>query len=425
MLADAPTCRQTGTVNYSKELSIAGNIVVQKPGFYQEYFFMPKLIRITTAPLSLKVLLSGQMRFINGNGFEVIMVSSDGKELEEVKQNEGCRHHIIPMTRKMTPFADIRCLWLLYRFFKKEKPDIVHSHTPKAGLLSMLAAKFAGVKIRIHTVAGLRFVTSKGISRRILIAMEKLTGKAATHVWPNSYSLQNYIREHRLVKPGKLEVIGRGSSNGINLSRYSISSLNTEKLQAIKQRLQYDEKLIYFLCVGRLVHDKGIDELVHAFIRIYEKNTLVRLILVGAFEDEVDPVSDETKKYLQTHPGIIMTGWSEEVEYYMSFSYALIHPSYREGFPNVLLQAGAMNCPVICSRIDGNIDIVEHEKSGLLFEVKNMEDLYQKLQLALTTPVILKQYASQLRLNIEQYFNQPVVHQSILTRYQELLKNAS
>ena len=158
---------------------------------------MPKLIRITTAPLSLNVLLKGQMRYMNENGFDVVMVSSDGNELELVKRNEGCRHHIIPMTRKMTPFTDLRCLWLMYRFFKKEKPDIVHSHTPKAGLISMLAARMAGVKIRIHTIAGLRFMTAKGMSRKILVAMEKLTARAAQHVWPNSFSLLEYTGSHR------------------------------------------------------------------------------------------------------------------------------------------------------------------------------------------------------------------------------------
>jgi glycosyltransferase involved in cell wall biosynthesis len=386
---------------------------------------MPKLIRITTAPISLKVLLSGQMRFMQQNGFDVVMVSGDGKELDEVIKNEDCRHHFIPMIRMMTPFADIRSLWLLYRFFKKEKPDIVHSHTPKAGLLSMLAAKFAGVKIRIHTVAGLRFITSKGFRRWLLIKMEKITGKAANHVWPNSVSLLNYIQKNKLVKKEKLEVIGKGSSNGIDLSRYSVSFLNNEKLQAIKKKLHYDDKLIYFLTVGRLVHDKGIDELVHAFINVYNNNKLVRLILVGAFEDEVDPVSDETKSFLQTHPGIILAGWSDEVEYYLSVAYALVHPSYREGFPNVLLQAGAMNCPVICSGIDGNIDIVEHEKSGLIFEVKNEKDLYQKMELALHNPAQIKQYAAQLLLKIEQYFNQPIVHQLLLQRYRDLLKEAS
>jgi glycosyltransferase involved in cell wall biosynthesis len=382
---------------------------------------MPKLIRITTAPLSLNVLLSGQMRYMQANGFEVVMISSDGKELELVKRNEGCRHQVIPMTRKMTPFADLRSLWLLYRFFRKEKPDIVHSHTPKAGLLAMLAGKFAGVKIRIHTIAGLRFMTSTGFTRKVLVAMEKLTARFATHVWPNSFSLMNYIKENKLVKPAKLEIIGMGSSNGIDLSRYSLSSLKPDKLQEIKKLISYDEKLIYFLSVGRLVHDKGIDELVHAFIAIHAKNNLARLILVGAFEDEVDPVSDETKEILKTHPGIIMAGWSDAVEYFMEFSFALVHPSHREGFPNVLLQAGAMLCPVICSGIGGNLDIVEHEKTGLIFEVKDQARLQGQLEQALADPLVLQQYARALRSKIEQQYDQPIVHLYLRNKYRDVL----
>lgn len=384
---------------------------------------MPKLIRITTAPLSLKYLLPGQMRFMNQNGFDVVMVSSDGPEREEVIRNEGCRHQVIPMTRKMTPFADLRSLWLLYWFFKKEKPDIVHSHTPKAGLLAMLAAKFAGVKVRIHTIAGLRFMTSKGVTRKILVNMEKLTAKAATHVWPNSFSLLDYIRTNKLVNPKKLEVIGLGSSNGINLGRFSASALKESKLEEIKKLIRYDERLIYFLSVGRIVQDKGMDELLNAFIQIHKKNDRTRLVLVGAFEDELDPVSDEARRILQTHPGVIQAGWNDAVEYFMHISFALVHPSHREGFPNVLLQAGAMNCPIICSRIEGNIDIVDHAKTGLIFEVRNQAELQEKLEFALADPKAMKQYATALRQKIEQYFDQPMVHKRMKERYLEILEN--
>lgn len=382
---------------------------------------MPKLIRITTAPISLNVLLRGQMRYMNENGFEVVMVSSDGTELETVRANEQCRHHIVPMTRRMTPFGDLRCLWLLYRFFKKEKPDIVHSHTPKAGLLAMLAARFAGVKIRIHTVAGLRFVTTKGISRSVLIAMEKLTGKAATHVWPNSFSLERYVKKNKLVNDKKLEVIGHGSSNGVSLLRYSTQSLKEDKLEEIKQLIKYDPLLKYFLSVGRIVHDKGMDELLNAFVRIHSANPDTRLVLVGAFEDYVDPVSDKARKLIQTHPAVIMAGWSDAVEYFMHLSFALVHPSHREGFPNVLLQAGAMECPVICSRIDGNVDIVEHLSTGLIFEVKNEEELFQQMQYALNNPLVLQQYAKTLHQHIEQHFDQPQVHSLLRKKYLELL----
>ncbi len=382
---------------------------------------MPKLLRITTAPISLNVLLPGQMKYMREQGFDVLMVSSDGPELANVLEREGCRHHIIPMTRKMSPFTDLRCLWLLYRLFRKEKPDIVHSHTPKAGLLAMLAAKMAGVKFRLHTIAGLRYVTTKGMSRRILIAMEKLTGMAATHVWPNSGSMKAFIVANRLVTPRKLEVIGWGSSNGVNLARYNPAVLKQEKLNEIKGQVKYDPSLFYFLSVGRLVHDKGMDELLLAFARVNALHPHTRLILVGAFEDEVDPVSEKARELIKTHPAVIAAGWSNAVEYFMQFSNVLVHPSHREGFPNVLMQAGAMSCPIICSSIDGNIDIVRHRETGLLFEVKNEEALFGQMQIAINEPAALKGMADQLLLQIQTHYDQRVVQSFLHERYLQLL----
>jgi glycosyltransferase involved in cell wall biosynthesis len=361
------------------------------------------------------------MKYMREQGMDVLMVSSDGPELKAVLEREGCRHHIVPMTRKMSPFADLRCLWLLYRLFRKEKPDMVHSHTPKAGLLAMLAAKFAGVKFRLHTVAGLRYVTTKGMSRRILIAMEKLTGMAATHVWPNSASMMAYIKAHKLVSPRKLEVIGWGSSNGVNLQRYNPAALRDDKLREIKSIVQYDPALFYFLSVGRLVHDKGLDELTGAFIKVYEQHPHTRLILVGAFEDEVDPVSAKTRELINTHPGIIAAGWSDSVEYFMHIAQVLVHPSHREGFPNVLMQAGAMGCPIICSAIDGNTDIVKPGETGLLFEVMNETALFDQLQKAINDPAAMKAMAGQLLQNIQTHYDQRVVQQFLLQKYQQLL----
>ncbi len=383
---------------------------------------MPKLIRVTTVPMALKVLLPGQMKYMKEEGFDVIMVSADGREREDVIRNEGVPHRIIHMTRKITPFTDLKSLRELYRFFKKEKPDIVHSHTPKAGLLAMWAAKMAGVPIRIHTVAGLRFMTSKGFTRKVLIQMEKLTGRWATHIWPNSYSLLQYLKTNQLIPASRMEVIGHGSSNGINLNRYSIGALDPLKLAEIKKRIKYEDNLRYLLCVGRIVKDKGIDELLHAFVRIYKENEDIRLILVGEFEDALDPVSESAREILKSHPGIILAGWSDEVEYFMHLSTILVHPSHREGFPNVLLQAGAMYCPIVCSRIEGNIDVVEHEKTGLIFEVGNSEELFHWLNYALSHPEVLKQFSGELRKRIELHFDMKVVHKTLATRYKELIR---
>jgi glycosyltransferase involved in cell wall biosynthesis len=382
---------------------------------------MPKLIRVTTIPLALHTLLKGQMRFMSENGFEVIMVSADGKEREEVIRHEGCEHFIIPMTRKITPFADLRSLWQLYRFFKKEKPDIVHSHTPKAGLLAMLAAKMAGIKIRIHTIAGLRFMTSTGITRKLLVRMEKLTASTANHVWPNSYSLLKYVQDHKLAKRSKLKVIGQGSSNGIDLERFAIDSLQPSKMEEVRKQLNYDEKLIYLLSVGRIVKDKGIDELLKAFQLLQKDHPNTRLVLLGSFEEDLDPVSDEARSILKQHPAIIHINWSDAVEYYMRLATILVHPSYREGFPNVLLQAGAMGCPICCSEIEGNIDIVSHEETGLLFRKMDANDLLSKLQWAVTHRVEMDEYAKKLRSKVKEQFDRKFVQKSLLEEYSRLL----
>ncbi|MCG2613986.1 glycosyltransferase family 4 protein [Terrimonas sp. NA20] len=382
---------------------------------------MAKLIRTTTAPLSLKYLLRNQMKYMKDSGFDVVMVSSEGREKNDVINNEQCRYETIPMTRKMTPLADLKSLWLFYRFLKKEKPEIVHSHTPKAGLIAMLAAKLAGVPVRIHTVAGLRFMTAQGFTRKLLVFMEKLTMSSATHVWPNSFSLKDYIQNNKLVRSSKLEVIGEGSSNGIDLRRFSAAALKEEELEKTKKLIGYDTDFFYLLSVGRIVRDKGIDELVHAFEEVYRTNDQLRLILVGAFEDELDPISDAARRLITDHPGIIQAGWNEQVEYFMHISHLLIHPSHREGFPNVLLQAGAMNCPIICSRIEGNIDIVTHEETGLIFDVKDQQQLARLMKRAVESPQQMKEYADRLYNKVNDHYDQRVVHSRIEKRYRELL----
>jgi glycosyltransferase involved in cell wall biosynthesis len=321
------------------------------------------------------------------------------------------------MTRAITPWQDMISLWKLYRLFRKEKPDIIHSHTPKAGLLAMIAGWMAGVKVRIHTIAGLRFTTATGTSRKIMVAMEKLTGRMATHVWPNSRSLYDYIVDNKLVKPAKLSIIGKGSSNGIDLHRFSRSSLSQQGLQQTRELINYDPSLFYIVAIGRIVKDKGIAELSSAFVRSYESNPRLRLVLVGGFEDHLDPLDSETLQLVKSHPGIILAGWHDDVEYFLALSNLFVHASYREGFPNVVLQAGAMECPALVSRIPGCVDIVDHEENGLIFEVQNAEDLYQKLQQAIREPEKMKERASKLRRKIEENFERKHIQELIREQY--------
>jgi glycosyltransferase involved in cell wall biosynthesis len=380
-----------------------------------------KLIRITTVPMALKFLLPGQMKFMKENGFDVTMVSADGPERNDVITEEGCEHIIVPMTRKITPLQDFKCLLQLIKIFKNEKPNIVHTHTPKAGLLGMLAAKYCGVKIRIHTVAGLPLMVEKGFKYWLLKSIEKITYSAANQVWPNSDSLLTFIRNQRLTSDKKLSIILKGSSNGIDLTRFSLSNINQTILKQIKTDINYNINNTYFICVSRIVKDKGVSELVEAFKSIVSKNDKIKLLLVGKFEEDLDPLNLDIKNEIVNNKNIIHVDWTKHVEYYMSLSNFFVFPSHREGFPNVLLQSGALGIPIICSSIVGNIDIINDGETGLLFEPKSVVSLTNKIEFALSNHSLLNQMAQNLQLDIYKNYEREKIWIAILNNYTTLL----
>jgi glycosyltransferase involved in cell wall biosynthesis len=381
---------------------------------------IPTLVRITTVPMAFKVLLAGQPKFMNENGFNVIMISANGKEVEDLKKNEGCKHIVVPMTRRITPFQDVISFFKLRAVIKKLHPDIVHTHTPKAGLLGMLASKSLGVKIRIHTVGGLPLIIQKGFKRWLLMLTEKLTYFGATEVWPNSKSMLDFILEKKLIRAEKLAVIDNGSTNGIDLQKFSTQNLNEEIKNKISSSLPQMNAL-KILCVGRMVKDKGIEELVNVFEKL-QKDYPLQLILVGPFEAHLDPLSSQTLDTIINNPAITHVSWSDLIEYYMNIADVFVHPSHREGFPNVILQAGAMHLPVICSNIPGNADIIADGKTGIMFDVKNENDLYLKLKFAIDNKEQTLKIADALFNEVTQLYNRKKVHQVILQTYNRLLQ---
>lgn len=372
--------------------------------------------------MALRYLLPGQMEFMSQNGFNVLMISADGKELEDVKANEKCPHIIVPMTRKITPLQDLQCLLQLIKIFRKEKPDIVHTHTPKAGLLGMMAARTCGIKTRIHTVAGLPLMAETGSKYKLLMFIEKLTYSAATNVWPNSHSLLHFIRDHKMCDDKKLHVIGKGSSNGINLDRFAVDALDHKILATIKSSFNYDPVNKYLLFVGRLVADKGIVELVNVFLKALEVHPNTRLILTGDFEEHLDPLPDSIRKEIIENPSIIHIKWTDKPEYFMALADYFIFPSHREGLPNVLLQAGALGLPILCSGIPGNVDIVEDGITGVIFDCRNELSMYEKLIYALNNADHMKSMAKKLHLIVHAHYKRESVWASILAAYNDLVK---
>jgi glycosyltransferase involved in cell wall biosynthesis len=384
-----------------------------------------KIVRITTVPISLKILLVNQMKFMANKGVQVIMMSSDGPEVKEVKENENCEHLIIPLTRRISPVHDLISLIRLTILLVKLKPSIVHSHTPKAGLIAMFAAWLARVPVKIHTVAGMPLMVEKGFKRWLLIQTEKLTYFFADEVWPNANSLKRFILENKLVNENKLQLISKGSSNGINLNNYTPELINLAELDKVKASIEYNPANFYLVVVGRVVSDKGIVELVNAFVQLQKSKPNLKLVLLGDYEPDLDPIPAETLDAIKNHPAVFSISWTNNVAQYLSICNLLVHASHREGFPNVLLQAGAMKLPIVCSNIDGNNDVVQHLETGLLFQVSDTNDLLSKLEFALNNPNKMKEMAAVLQSIVKENFDQKIIHETIYQNYLRLLKSSS
>lgn len=388
---------------------------------------MKKLIRITTVPISFKVLLKGQLRFMASNGFDVKGVSSEGEELREVHENEGIVMEAINMSRKITPFQDLKSLWEMWNFLRKEKPQIVHTHTPKAGIIGMLAARLAGVPHRLHTVAGLPLMEATGIKRKILNFVEKLTYSSATRVYPNSEGLYDFILQNNFTQSNKLKIIANGSSNGINTTFFSPAQVSEIEKVALREKLNIHSDDFVFVFVGRIVSDKGINELIKAFSELQAAGnnelTGIKLLLVGGLESDLDPLNPETLAEINQNKDIISAGFQQDVRPFFAISDALVFPSYREGFPNVVMQAGAMGLPSIVSDINGCNEIIVEGENGLIIPSKNVEKLKEKmLTLARDKNLYIKLKENSRRM-IESRYEQSVVWNALLEEYEGLLQS--
>jgi glycosyltransferase involved in cell wall biosynthesis len=351
------------------------------------------------------------------NGFDVIMISSDGKGLKDVIENEKCSHFIIPLTRKITPFKDLIATFSLYRLLIKEKPDIVHTHTPKAGIVGMLASFLARVPIRLHTVAGLPLMEATGFKRVILNFVEKLTYKLSTKVYPNSFELKNIILKNRFTTQEKLRVIGKGSSNGIDTSYFDPELFSLEEKNSLKSKLGIERNDFVFIFVGRLVADKGINELVEAFNELCLDLKGIKLLLVGPFEDDLDPLSEKTKLLISNHDKIISVGYQNDVRPFFAISNSLVFPSYREGFPNVVMQSGAMGLPSIVTDINGCNEIIQTDNNGIFVPTKDMKSLKRAMLRIFQDKELFLKCSANSRLAIVNNYEQKKYWNALLKEY--------
>ena len=374
-----------------------------------------KLVRVTTIPISLEKLLGGQLHFMSAY-FDVIAVSSDKEKLKQFGAKEQVATFSLEMTRKITPIKDVIALVKLYFFLKKTKPTIVHTHTPKAGIIGMLASKLAGVPYRLHTVAGLPLVEAQGIKRKVLDFVERLTYACATKVYPNSFGLLEIIKENKYCELNKLKVLANGSSNGIDTSYFSKKYFSNDQNNTLRAELNINQNDFVFIFVGRIVADKGINELVAAFLDLAKIKTNVKLLLVGPLEEDLNPLKSEILKEIQSNSSIISVGYQNDVRAYFSLSNCLVFPSYREGFPNVVMQAGAMELPSIVTDINGCNEIIINRENGFIIPVKNKQALFEAMENILNQDIytVLKEKS---RIKIIENYEQHKVWEALLEEY--------
>ena len=378
------------------------------------------IVRITTVPISLEKLLEGQLQFMS-TYYNVVAVSSDADALHLLGENQKFKTFAVQMTRQVTPLQDVFAVFQLYWFLRKTKPDLVHTHTPKAGIIGMLAAKLAGVPIRLHTVAGLPLLTRTGYKRKILNWVEKTTYRFATKVYPNSHGLAQIIKNKKHCADRKLHVIGNGSSNGIDAAYFNANHFSSDQNRLFKTVLGIAPDDFVFIFVGRLVQDKGINELVAAFASFSKIHTKCKLLLVGYYEQNLSPIQKNTVREIDSNPSIIAVGYQSDVRPYFAVADCLVFPSYREGFPNVVLQAGAMNLPSIVSDINGCNEIITHQHNGLLIKVKSQEAIFEAMQTLFLDKEVVQQMRACARDEVVAKYEQHTVWNAILQEYQLLL----
>ena len=376
-----------------------------------------KIIRTATVPVSLNTFCRGLLRELQEqDGYEVVAVSSPGDAMREIEEREGVRTIAVPMERHISPLKDLKSLFGLIRVFQKEKPTMVHSMTPKAGLLSMMAAWFCRVPVRVHTFTGLVFPTATGLTQRILILTDRITCACATHIVPEGEGVKNDLLNYRITRK-QLKVLGHGNVRGIDLDH---NNPELPEVQADAAKIR-KPGIFTFVFVGRLVRDKGINELIEAFERLNKEYTNTRLILVGPQEPKLDPLKPETIAKIDSNKNIEAVGLQSNVRPWLAASDAFVFPSYREGFPNVVIEAGAMSLPSIVTDINGSREIIIEGKNGTIIPPRDAVALYQSMKSFLEQPDKRAQMAFNARPFVASRYEQSYVRRCLKEYYKEIL----
>jgi len=320
--------------------------------------------------------------------------------------------HNINIARNPDVFSDAKSLWKLFLFFKKEKFDVVHSFTPKAGLLTQIGSFFARSPIRFHTFTGQVWATKTGIARTLLKQLDKVTATLATFCLVDSVSQKDFLIKENIVSESNSRVLANGSISGININKFSFSQ---ETRQRLRDEHNVKEDEFVFLYVGRLKKEKGIPELIKGFTAINTEKC-IKLFIIGSDEENLVHL-------FENHSNIEYIGFKTNISEYYSFADTLCLPSHREGFGNVIIEAAACKLPAIASNIYGLCDAVEDGYSGLLHDVKNEKSITSSMDKMVNNEIDLNQMRTDARRRVEEVFDEKHLLKEFLVFYDEFIKS--
>lgn len=383
---------------------------------------LARIVRVSTVPLFVYTLLRTQVEAIANTGADVTIVTSPGGLHHSMQPINNCQYKHVNIAREISLVADIKSLVRLVALFRAEKFDIVHSNTPKAGLLCAIAAKFAGAPIRLHTFTGQTWVTASGVKRAILKFCDKLIGLLNTHCYADSPSQRDFLIKNKVIREEKISVLGKGSLAGVNLARFSQANFSELDKKTIRNSVNIKEDQLVLLFVGRMTRDKGIFELIEAFGQLLASNENVVLLMVGPFEQGIEQkIRMHAQKYGKDK--IIFAGFCPKPENFMAIADILCLPSYREGFGTVVIEAAAMEVPAIGTKIYGLTDAIVDGETGLLVEPRNVEQLTDALKTLVSNPELRQTMAKNAKMRAVQEFDSNTFGALVIDDYRSLLND--
>lgn len=384
-----------------------------------------KICRIATVPFFLQNHLRGQIVATVAAGHEVTLISSEGPEMGALSAIHGIRFFPIEIPRKISPWQDLKAGWQLYRLFRTMRFDIVHSTTPKAGMVTAIAAYLAGVPVRLHTFTGQVWMEKKGLVRFLAKNGDRMTALFTTQCYADSPSQREYILQAGVVARQKIRVIGKGSLAGVDLTRFN-SEVWAARKGAIRSELNLSPETQVITFIGRMAKDKGIDELISAFGMLdKETRSGLALLFVGPREADWMTLSAETRRAIEDDPSIKFVGYSSEPERYLAITDIFCLPSYREGFGNVVIEAAAMGVATVGTDIVGLRDAIVDGVTGMLVPPKDAVALSRALLKLLQDSGLRNIMGAKAQARVRQDYDASKVNAAVLEEYEQLWRGAS